>query len=150
MQTSILQDLSVIDLEKYYFILNCMETNSNEYLTIKKRLDKLIKSIEHQLDEQTRDRDNNVENCSSDECLTWDYDTEEQQNVENSEVDWQEFTNNGDILSNLMNLEKKNIFSSKKLYDFKSISVATRKRALIDLENNLSTKKSKGSLELLT
>ena len=128
-----LQDFYLVELQKYCLVLDCIETNTNEYLGQKKRFDKLIENVE----KQKPYKESEDESDSLKDCLHVDFETESDKSAD---LDWEDVTTNGDILSNLMNLEKMNMFSSKKLYDFKSINIATRKKALLD--NDLSRKMS--------
>ena len=141
MHHSNLQNLNLVDLENYYLILDCIEKNTSEYLCIKNKLDKLVANFENK-EAKLKKEDKLSKSFSSDESLNGDYGTETESNYD---FDLEDFAFNGDILSNLMNLEKKNMFSSKKLYDFKSISIVARKKALADHESNLYLNKSKTS-----
>ncbi|RNA40907.1 cation channel sperm-associated 4 [Brachionus plicatilis] len=141
--TSYLEDLSLERLEKYFLILDCLEENLNEYSKIYHDLDKIINVVE----------DLNTNFDLENEVLNFDKQDYEEQvddfsSRKSDDVDWENFANNGDILSNLMDLEKKNLFSSEKFYDFKSMAKASMNKALYDI--NLESKRSRlRSLEQL-
>lgn len=141
--TSNLEDLSLEKLEKYFFILDCLEENLNEYSKMYNDLEKIVNVVEEL--NSNFDIENEV---FKNDKKTFDEDENDFSSGKSEDVDWENFANDGDILSNLIDLEKKNLFSSEKFYDFKSMAKASMNKVLHEI--NLESKRSKlKSLEKL-
>lgn len=145
--TSHLEDLSLERLEKYFLILDCLEENSNEYFKIFYDLDKII-SVVDELNSHF-DLENDVLKY---EKPSYEEHFDDLSSHKSEEIDWENFANDGDILSNLMDLEKKNLFSSEKFYDFKSMAKASMNKVLyeINLESKRSRLKSLEELDIIS
>ncbi|CAF0921016.1 unnamed protein product [Brachionus calyciflorus] len=126
-----LQDLSIEKLEKHCFLLNSLNENYSEYGKLLEDLEKILIVVEDlndnfNVESKVTDFEDDEENDKSE--------SDEYTSKKSEDVDWENFGNEGDIVSNLIDLEKKNLFSSEKNYDFKSIGKASKSKALNDFE----------------
>lgn len=105
--------MHISHLEKYFLILDAIEQNLCEYSDLKSSLLQMIKIVRDLSEKQSEIKKESKSKITNSKEL-------KKQNL----LDLSEFGRKGDILSNLINLEKSKVFSSENVYDFKSISKA--------------------------